>query len=486
MNATLRTWWRRPAGGAEVLNVALPLVVSTSSWTLMYFIDRMFLLWYSNDSLAAALPASMLSFVSMCFFLGMSTYVNAFVSQYYGARRYQRIGPAVWQGVWLGLAASPLVLATIPLAPSFFEWVGHAPEVARQETIYYQILTVGAPPMIIAAALSSFFTGRGQVKTVMVVDFLNAMINVVLDYFWIFGYAGFPRAGIEGAGWATVVALWCRLAIYLALFLRPALRDTYQTVAGWRYDLELFRRLLRFGSPAGFHMLVEVVGFTAFLFLIGRLGPFELAATNLAINVNTLAFLPVFGIGIATTTLVGQHLGENRPELAARATWTAFWLAIGYTVVFGALYVLAPDLFLLGYKLDADPAQFGPLRDLTVILLRFVALYCISDTMNVIFASALKGAGDTRFIFITSLTLAALLTVFTWFGLEQLGLGIYYGWTVLMLWVVAIGTTFWLRFLQGRWRDMRVIEPEALAGIETHRSFDDDADPEPERALVTP
>jgi MATE family multidrug resistance protein len=442
-----------------VLNLALPLVISTSSWTIMHFIDRLFLLWHSPQALAAALPAGMLSFTIECFFLGVAAYTNTFVAQYYGAGRPQRIGLAVWQGVWLGFLSAPLLLATIPLAPSFFRFMGHDAEVARQEAAYYQILCFGGGAMVTEAALSSFFTGRGRVRTVALVDSASALVNIVLDYLWIFGHRGFPAAGIEGAGWATVVALWLRPIAYLALILRRENRRRYQVIAGCRFDRQLFARLLRFGSPAGVQMLFEVGAFTGFLMLVGRLGPLELTATNLAFNINALAFVPMLGFGMAVSTLVGQRLGEERPELAARGAWTAFWLAMVYMAAIACCYVLFPRVFLLPHASRIDPAEFAALSGLTVILLRFVAAYCLFDTMNIVFAGALKGAGDTRFILFTTLAMSGVPVAVTWYGTDVLGKDIYWCWTVVTVWVCGLGTIYLLRFVQGRWRTMRVIEP---------------------------
>src|SRR5690606_17391344 len=160
MAGYLRQWWERGGGGREVMRLALPLVISTSSWTLMQFVDRLFLLWYSPDALAASLPAGLLSFTIICFFLGVAFYVNTFVAQYFGAKRFERIGPVVCEGIGLGVFCPPLVLATIPAAPLVFSWFGHAPSIVTLEVSYYQSLAYGAGPIVIAGALSSFFTGR--------------------------------------------------------------------------------------------------------------------------------------------------------------------------------------------------------------------------------------------------------------------------------------------------------------------------------------
>jgi multidrug resistance protein, MATE family len=465
----LGIWWRRPCGGRDVFQLAMPLVVSTGSWTVMNFVDRMFLCWYSTPAMAATLPAGMLHFAILCFPLGVATYVNAFVAQYQGAGRPERIGHIVWQGIWIGVLTIPVFLLTIPLAPAFFRLAGHPPEAAALETVYFQALAFGAGGNVIAAAMSSFFTGRGENRVVMVVSCATSLLNVVLDYAWIFGRFGFPAMGIAGAAWATALSQWAGVLFYWWRMRQPAY-GVYHWAGARQWDRALFLRLLRYGGPNGLQMLVEIAGFTIFLLLVGRLGPDAMAATTLAFNVNSVAFVPMIGMGIAVTTMVGHQLGHNEPNLAARATWTALWMAVAYMGTLAVLYVAAPDLFLLGHAAGLASEQFVELRNLTVVLLRFVAAYCLFDALNLMFVSAIKGAGDTRFVLGTNLILSPGSVIAAWAGITYFDLGLLWCWIVLTAWVVALGLVYLARFLQGRWRTMRVIEPDLAVEEATEES----------------
>ena len=210
----LDDWWNRPCGAREVLQASLPLVVSTISTTVMIFIDRMFLLWYEPKAMAAAMPAGMLHFTVISFPLGVALYVNTFVAQYAGAGRPRRIGPIVWQGIWVGILAAPLLLATYPWVARLLAWSNQDAELARLEASFYRVLTFGSAAMIIAAAQVSFFTGREKTRVVMYVDTTATLLNAPLDYTWIFGRFGFPAAGIAGAAWATTTAEWFRVLVY--------------------------------------------------------------------------------------------------------------------------------------------------------------------------------------------------------------------------------------------------------------------------------
>jgi multidrug resistance protein, MATE family len=454
-------WWRRPCGGRDVIALALPLVVSTMSFSVMTFIDRMFLTWHSVSSVAAAMPAAMLQFTIISFPLGVATYVNTFVAQYEGAGRPRQIGPVVCQGIWIGLAAIPLLLLTTPMAGFFFANAGHEPGIVVEETTYYNVLIFGSGAAILAGTLSAFFTGRGATRVVMAVDSAAAALNGLLAYLWIFGHWGFPASGIAGAGAATVVAEWFRVLCYAVIMRQPRYGE-YGLDSGWRFDAALMRRLWKFGSPGGLQWLVECGSFTLFITLVGGLGEIPQAATMLAFNVNSVAWVPMMGMGLAVSTVVGQQLGANRPELAARAAWTAFILAMLYMCTMSLFYVTVPDVFLMGHRAFMNPAEFAPLRELIVVLLRFVAVYCLFDAMNVVFMSAIRGAGDTRFVFFTSLGTSLVPLGLAWLGIHRWGRGLLWCWMLITLWVLSAGFIYLARFLQGKWRTMRVIEPEIV------------------------
>ncbi len=454
------SWWQRESGGSEVLRVALPLVISSLSWTVMTFVDRVFLQWVSGTAMAAAFSASVAWFCVICLPLGICAYTNTFVSQYWGDRRRERIGPSIWQGVWVALAFTPLVLLMIPLAPVIFRWAGHSPEAFTLETTYFQILLCGGPAMLIGQALAAFYSGRGMTRVVMWVDASFAILNLVLDYVWIFGHAGFPAMGIVGAGWATVLSLWLKASMYLFLVMQPRYRAEFGTLTGLRIDRALFGRLLYFGGPSGIQMLLDLIGFTVFVMLIGRLGDLEYQATSMAFSISTLGFMPIHGISLAVSILVGHRLGEDRPDLAERATWTSLVIAASYMAALSLVYLLAPGVFLYWFFAGVDPAHptTQQVWQLSATLLCFVAAYNLLDATMMVFVSALKGAGDTRYVLIVSLSMTLLLAGLSWLAVEVFSSGIYGCWCLITGWIWVMGVLYWRRFQSGKWREMRVIE----------------------------
>ncbi|QDT67256.1 Multidrug resistance protein NorM [Planctomycetes bacterium MalM25] len=467
-------WWSRAGGGREVLTVAAPLVVSSLSWTVMTFVDRMLLNHWSGAAMSAAFVASTAWFAALCLPLGICSYTNTFVAQYHGSDQPRRIGPSVWQGVWIALGASPFILMAIPWGDAMFRAAGHTAADVALEGEYFSILCWGAPAMLLSQSLSAFWSGRGKTVVVMVVDALFAGLNVLLDWWWIFGLSIawgqqaieiFPAAGIAGAGWATVVSLWLKAIVYFVMLVGGGGYRSEFASAAWWVDRPLLKRMLVFGGPSGVQLLLDVLGFTVFILLVAQLGSVENEATSMTFSIGSLAFMPVVGVGMAASILVGQHLGEDNDAAAAQATWTSLHVGWGYMAIVSALMVLVPGLFLSGFfvgeAVEGDLAQRAAVAAVAAVLMRFVAAYNFLDAALIVFVSALKGAGDTRFILLASLVMATLLGVLTWLAVEVLDAGLYGCWTLVSGWIMGLGLIFMLRFLQGKWRTMRVIEPPA-------------------------
>lgn len=470
LRSALAARWNGAGGWREVLAVSFPLILSSGSWSLQHFVDRMFLAWYGPDAIAAAMPAGILNFTLMSVFLGTACYVSTFTAQYHGAGRTGEAGPVLAQGLWVSAAGAATLLATVPFAPPVFAAFGHPEAVRAGEVTYYRILCAGALPALASATLGSYFSGLGRTWPVMWVNVGGTAVNLLGDYALVFGNWGLPRMGIAGAALATNLSVVFTLAAYLVLLrLHPAARP-HRPLARLRFDRPRFARLVHFGFPTGLQFFIDMAGFTVFLLLVGRLGTEALAASNIAFNINTLAFMPMLGIGIGISVLVGQALGRDDPASARRATWSGFHLTFGYMGAVALAYVAVPALFVEPFGRHADPAAFAAIGATAEVLLRFVAAYSLFDTMNIVFASALKGAGDTRFIIKVIAALSwGVLVVPAALALTVFGAGLYAIWGIATLYVCCLGLAFLGRFRHGAWASMRVIgEAPEIVDIPAH------------------
>jgi MATE family multidrug resistance protein len=308
--------------------------------------------------------------------------------------------------------------------------------------------------------MACFYTGRGLTWTVMLVNMAGAALNIPLDYCLIYGVGPFPELGIVGAGIATVIASGTITVLFIILIFRKRNRSRFATWQARAFDRELFGRMMRYGLPSGIQFFLEIFGFTFFVQMVGRLGDLELAASNIVLAIESLSFLPMVGFHIGNATLMGQAIGRGRPEEGAYATTSAIHITLVYMMFLAMIFVLAPEPLLRLFRADQHtPAQYTDIMALGVILLRFVAAFSFFDALNLIFSSAIKGAGDTRFIMWTigALSLGVMI-IPVYVAVEVVGAGIYAAWTVATVYVCALGMAFMLRYRQGKWKRMRVIE----------------------------
>ena len=455
----IRQRWNSTGGYREILTLAVPLILSTSAWSIQHFVDRLFLTWHSPEAIAASMPSGLLNFTIMCLFLGTVSYINTFVAQYHGAKQPQHIGPSIWQGIYISIIGAATLLVLRSFAEEIFTLIGHGGLVYAYEVVYFKVLTLGTFPALATAAFSSFFSGRGQTWPLVWINMSATAVNIVLDYALIFGHWGLPAMGVRGAALATVLSAWSAFTLYLLLIYRKKYRDKYKILSGWRFDPALFTRILRYGLPNGIQFFLDIAGFTTFLMIMGRLGTTSMAATNIAFNINNLAFMPMLGIGIAVSVKVGNYLGDNNPDLAARSAYSGFHITFLFMATFAVLYVFAPGIFIRAFGAKSNPQEFETLREIIRILLRFVAVYSLFDALNLIFSNAIKGAGDTRFVMVMIFGLSLFLFVIpSYIALAVLKTNLYVGWVIATIYISSLGIGFYLRFRGGKWRAMRVIE----------------------------
>jgi len=434
-----------------------------STTVVMTFTDRVFLANYSIDAIAAALPAGITAFVFLSFFADTAGYSNVIIAQYTGGGALRRVGNAMWQGLYFSMIAW-LIMAGLSLcAVPLFRLAGHAAEVQQLEVIYFRILCLGSGIYIIGMSLSSFYTGRGATRPVMIIYIIGMLLNVPLDYALINGVWIFPELGILGAGLATVFS-WTVVTLLLAVMIFTRGNDRiFNVLKNYHFNRDLFGRLLRFGVPSALQFSLDVFAFLFFVFMVGRIGKAELAVTNIAISLDSVSFRPLIGFALGTSTLVGQAMGRNRPDQAVDAAKATMVIAAGYISVLVLLYLFVPQPLLELFRpRDISPEDFAVIKGMGVVVLRFVAAYLLLDGLYMISTAVLKGAGDTKFI-MWSIGLLSIfgMVVPLYVGMELYGRGLYFAWTCMVIFLFQMASISFGRFWRGKWKGMRVIEPSA-------------------------
>ncbi|HBE88273.1 MAG TPA: MATE family efflux transporter [Elusimicrobia bacterium] len=446
-----------PGGMRELIETSYPLILSTASSTVMQFINRVFLAHYGPDELAACVPAGLLSFVFACFFVGTASYTNAFVSQYHGRGKSASVSVAVWQGVWLAIAAGLLLMALTPLGYWIISVSGHPPAVIELEKKYFLILNSTGIIFLCNVALSSFFTGRGLTKVPMMVNMAGNALCVLLSWSLIFGKGPMPELGMTGAAWAMVAGQLLMLALYLKLALSPYNRARYRTSRLVSFHRSLFLRLIKYGAPNGVGFFLDIAAFAAFIFIVGAMDKVSLAASNIIASLNQLAFMPMIGLGMAALTLVGRYIGMRKPDLSVRVSVNAVRLAALYGAAVGALFFAVPGLFVNIFGSGQEELYAAILAESRPVM-RVLAVFIFFDAIGIVYADALRGAGDTRFQMLGASAAAWILFVPGIWYITHGGGELIHAWAWAAFYIFLLALFFWLRWRSGLWRRIDILK----------------------------
>ncbi|MFP4376837.1 MAG: MATE family efflux transporter [Spirochaetales bacterium] len=435
--------------------IALPMVVSQASETAMMFVDRLFLAQVSQVHLAAAMAGGLTTFTVASLFVGLVGYVNAIVAQYHGAGKPEYCARATAQALFVSLLAVPLLVVVAIVIPGFFQIMGHAPAQVPLETTYARWLISGAVLLLLRNALTGFFLGIGRTRVVMVSNIAAMVVNIPLNYVLIFGAFGIPPLGIVGAAIGTLGGGATALAILVIGYFSRRTNDQYHTRGSLRFDLPILKRLLRFGSPAGVEIFLNTFAFNLFVQLMHGYGSTVAAATTITFNWDIVSFIPMLGLGIATTAVVGQYVGADDVEGARASTLLALTLGLAYSGSMMLLFVFGASplvgLFAGNFETAAEVSA------LARTMLRLAGIYVMADSAQLVFAGALRGAGDTRWVMWASAGLHWIFAIVAIILIRVVEASPIVVWIAFIAFVVSIGATMYLRFRAGKWRDMRVI-----------------------------
>lgn len=419
---------------------------------VMQFVDRAYLARYSMEALDAVLPAGVLAWIFMGFFQSVVGYSGVFVAQCHGAGDIGMCKVFYRAAIIISVAAGILMMPLIPLGDWIIAVSAPAGRIAEMERTYYNILLLGGFFVCGQMASSSFFTGRGKTRTVFWVNVAGNLINIALDPFLIFGWCGLPEMGIAGAAWATVISMAVQ---WLILFV-AAYRVRVSVPADCGYRRAVFQTV-RYGIPAGFYELLNMASFTVFVFVTGTVGEIELAASNACFTVNYLLFAPMMGFAIGAQTLVGQARGRGDDAEAFAVLKRTLQLALAMVAV-AVVLTLVFHRQVLGIFAPADMVESAQFHRTGKVLMIIMATWMLFDAADIIYAGALKGAGDSRFVMWWMSICALGLWLPSVFAVKTLYGTMPAVWSTMVGYVLVICVGSVVRWHGGSWRKIRLLE----------------------------
>ena len=436
----------------SVIRLAWPVVIQQVALTTVQLVDTFLVGHLGADALAGVGLASILYWVPISGMVAVGIGTTAVVARNVGADRPERAEVTLRSAQMLALiwGVAMAVVFFVAAAP-MLEIMGAEPAAKDQGVLYMQAAALGIPFYSVLFASTACLQGAGDTRTPMLIMLTVNLINGVLSWALINGPGPFPEYGVQGAGLGYLGA-----AVAGALLVVYALRRAGSVVhmapsRALSIESAETGRILKVGLPSGAEQLQFMASFLIYTRIIAGLGTTALAAHQVALRIEGLTFQPGFALGVAATTLVGQCLGANRPDLAEKAANSAGRIAFVFMTAMGVTLMIFGGPITRLFINDDEVVDIGR----KLLLIFGIALPALSVSLSL--GGALRGAGDTR-------SVLAIMSVGVW-GVRLApayllavvaGLGVPGAWLAAIMDINTRALLMFLRFRQGRWKRMKV------------------------------
>lgn len=442
----------------ELMTIALPMIVSTSCDGIMTFTDRLFLSRLGPEQMNAAMGGGVAMQMMMFFFIGLTGYTTALVAQYLGSGQKKMTTVAAFQAILVALIAYPFILLCRPLGLYYFDFMNIPEGQLGYQITYFNIVMYGVIIGILRNVISCYFSGLGRTKIVMFATITSMIVNVFLDYVLISGNLGFPPLGIKGAAYATLSGGFLGLLVLLVVYFGKRNIREFSLLRSFHFNASAMKKLLRFGYPAGLELFLNFLAFTTMIYIFHSHGTVAATASTIMFNWDLISFIPLLGIEIAVTSLVGRYMGAGKPDIAHRSAMSGIKSGIFYSFIILILFILIPETLVRIFHPAESSEVFEQVVPLAKTMIRIASLYVLSEAVMVAIVGALRGAGDTFFTMIISVSGHWTFVPVLYIILNVFELSIVTGWLALILVFLVFCGVLVLRYRSGKWQKIRVVD----------------------------
>lgn len=434
------------------LDMAWPATVESVLVGVIGVVDTIMVSSLGDYAIAAVGITNQPRLIFMALFLSLNIGVTAIVARRRGEEDAEGANRCLRQAIVICLALSSILAAVgIILSRPILLFAGAQSDTIDPATAYFKILMFGMLFQTLNLTINAAQRGAGNTKIAMRTNIVANVVNVIFNYLLIGGNMGFPKLGVAGAAIATVIGFIVALAMAIRSILAPEgfLYFSFKQ-KGW-YDKYALRAIYSVGGSAALEQLFMRIGMFTFVKVVAGLGTTAFATHQIGMNIISLSYNFGDGLGVAASALVGQNMGRKRPDLSIvygkvcqrMATITSiglsfFFVFLRYPLV--SLYSKSPEVISAASN-----------------ILLFIAVITFSQTAQVVYSGCLRGAGDTKFIAITSMfTITFIRPAIAYALCYNTPLGVYGAWVGLGIdQFIRMYLAQW-RFSSGRWTKIKI------------------------------
>lgn len=433
------------------LKLAYPVILGMLGHTLVAFVDNVMVGQLGTAELAAVSLANSFMFIAMSLGIGFSTAITPLVAKADGEGNFHYGKSTFKHGFFLCVILSFLLFFGVFLSKPILYVMQQPQEVVELAIPYLNLVAASLIPLIVFQSFKQFSDGMSMTKYPMIATLIANIINVVLNYIFIFGKFGFPELGIVGAAIGTLVSRIIMVFYLWFLLLRNNKTRPYLLDLNFlNLSKEMINKLFNLGFPSAMQMFFEVAIFTAAIWLSGILGKNPQAANQIALNLSSMTFMVAMGLSVVAMIRVGNQMGLNKYAELRRIAFSIFLIAILFAIIFASLFLIFNDILPKLYLDFDDPSKISDnyeVLEIAKTLLIIAAIFQISDTIQVIALGALRGMQDvlipTLITFISYWVIGFPISYYLSMYTEYKSTGIWIG---LLAGLTASGLLLFIRF----------------------------------------
>jgi putative MATE family efflux protein len=432
---------------STIIRLAWPVVASMFLELTLSITDYFWVGFLGTPQQDAIMTALVVTWTFFAVSAILVTGLTALVSRSIGAKNPDRASFYSRQGITMAIGIGIIFAVTgFVLTPSILSFMKAGPSVVEFGITYLRIFFAGIILFFISDSLGAFFRASGDTKSPMIAFSTGTLLNIFLDPALIFGWGPFPSLGVTGAALATVISVAVAFAIFIMMIARGKLE---YSLSGWnrtRPDFGAMLKIFKIGAPISSQNMVFILVYWFIIQIVHHYGETAGAAMGIGNRMESLSFLPAYGLSVAASTLVGQNLGAGKPDRAAKCAWGTISIGIAQTSVITVIFITVPGY--ISRVFSSDPEVIRIAVDYLIIL----GLSQIFMAIEIILEGAFSGAGNTippMSISIPGSIARLPLAYLLCFGLNVGINGVWWTLTITSF-LKALILVFWFR--KGNWK----------------------------------
>lgn len=383
----------------ENLRLAIPVMLGNLGHVAIGVTDNVMVGHVNAVSLAAAGLAFVIFNVLLLFGIGVSYAITPLVASAHGEKNEKSVIEIVRHGFLINVINGILLVVAVFFGSNLLYNLDQPAEVVTLAIPFLNIITFSMIPILIFQTFKQFAEGLGQTRIALYVIIGTVLVNIVLNYAFVYGNLGMPSLGLIGSGIATLVSrLLMAVAMMAYVYHYAAFRKYRKMFSAGNYDTGIIKKMLHLGVPSGVQFIFEVAAFDFSLVMMGWFGTSIQAAHQIAINMATISYMTTAGLAAAATIRVGYYHGSGDAANMKKATYSILAIAMVVMLICGVIFIGGRDSLPGLYVSEPEVIKIAS------SLLIIAGLFQLADGAQVVCTSALRGLQDVKipslFIFV--------------------------------------------------------------------------------------